>query len=440
MDTVEDYPNHPLTTTRMIAWDSPSTWSVSSSSPQHSSTTSTSQPLTVNNLSAYVDAQSSAFADSKSDIMTRYYTSMKNNHHEAMRLSPKSVSSVKSSAAATQTKNIAIDAHPLPFPYHNDCTFLPTVETGRTRFDSESTQSLYDSQPSSPTLSAFSQSKRHLYSASRGGVPSPSLTSTRYIPGYQRYRRGSSTSHYSTVTTATGTTSATASNYAPKSDNYSTTQRRRSSFRATKRQLNTLINNNRYIPSGAQRRLSMLLAKKEEITEVNKHHQPSDQQSSHLTNVPRRTIYSQHGHTSSPSLSTDALYSYYQTSATLSQEQQLQHQQDHHRLVSPSYMETTTNMATSLSTTPSSVSSSSPPQSPVTTYSYTTNSDAPTVISSSTFPHESSIWQNQLVYMSSPSDQYQRRHNKPTPSLPSSHRKYGFFVRFARKLWPFRHV
>ncbi|CAO3591656.1 unnamed protein product [Absidia cylindrospora] len=431
MNTVEDYPKHPLTTTRMIAWDSPSTWSVSSSSPQHTSTTSTSQPLTVNNLSAYVDSQSSAFADSKSDIITRYYTSMKSNHHEAMRLSPKSVSSGKSSAAPTPTKNIAIDAHPLPFPYHNDCTFLPTVETGRTRFDSESTQSLYDSQPSSPTLSAFSQSKRHAYSASRGGIPSPNLTPTRHIPGYQRYRRGSSTSHYSAVTTATGTTSATASNYAHKSDPHSTTQRRRSSFRATKRQLNTLINNNRYIPSGAQRRLSMLLAKKEEMTEVTMHHQPS----SHLTTVPRKAIYGQHGHTSSPSLSTDALYSYYQTAAPSSQQQEQQQHEDYHQLASPSYMETTTT-PTSLSST----SSSPPPQSPVTTYSYTTDSDMPTVISSSTFPHESSIWQNQLVYMSSPSDQYQRRHNKPTPSLPSSHRKYGFFLRFARKLWPFRHV
>ncbi|KAI8078748.1 uncharacterized protein BX664DRAFT_342600 [Halteromyces radiatus] len=368
----EEYPVYPITATRIIAWDSPSSWidttqHSDSSSLDAITTTTTFQPLTSNNLSIY--SQSSP-VDSKTEMLARYYSSMR--HMDGSKIGNNSRNNT--TTTTTTTKNVAIDAHPLPFPYHNDSTFLPTVETGRTRFDSESTQSLYDSQPSSPTLSVFSSSKRHLYTATRGHhQQSPSLS-----PSNHRYRRGSNVSHYST---ATG---------------------RRSSFQATRQQLHSLLNKGRV--NNVQRRLSFLLPGKKE---------PSLQPNSIIRQSSTDSCSEKNNknHHASTSASTTGLDDDY-------------HQQSTRKGILSS-QPTCSLDRTTITTTPS----------PRTTCTFTTeSSDTPTVISSSTF-HDASFWQPS-IYMASPSSEYQQQQRYSS----SPHRKDGLFSRFAKKLWPFKHV
>lgn len=44
--------------------------------------------------------------------------------------------SKRSRKQSSSSNNVAIDAFPLPFPYHNDAFFIPVVESGHTKYDS----------------------------------------------------------------------------------------------------------------------------------------------------------------------------------------------------------------------------------------------------------------------------------------------------------------
>ncbi|KAI9018112.1 hypothetical protein CLU79DRAFT_761758 [Phycomyces nitens] len=77
-----------------------------------------------------------------------------------------------STSSPRSTDNVAIDAHPLAFPYHNDTIFLPTVESGRTRFDSISTaSSLQISRTPSPALSTSSSSSADSFTSNTDSSP-----------------------------------------------------------------------------------------------------------------------------------------------------------------------------------------------------------------------------------------------------------------------------
>lgn len=170
MIAVETQTSIPITTTCTIAWDSPSTWT------DPIPPTPTIQPLTKANLTQHACAHLQLSNDSQKYIRDWYSASLKNSYPSPPLSATSDNKRRGRKISSTTTQNVAIDAYPLPFPYHNDSTFLPTVETGRTRFDSESTQSLYDSQPSSPTSSVF---KRQQYTATRRRCStSTSLTPT----------------------------------------------------------------------------------------------------------------------------------------------------------------------------------------------------------------------------------------------------------------------
>ncbi|KAI8072968.1 hypothetical protein BC940DRAFT_126366 [Gongronella butleri] len=259
METLVEYPEKPWTATCEIAWEPPSTWgettlmAIDTSMDAHAS-----QPLTSANLSRHNTTHPAS--DGKQVLMHRYQASVRNSSYEQLVThgnSGFSWSTTMSSLAPAQqqhrdasmfpppplspTKNVAIDAHPLPFPYHNDCTFLPTVETGRTRYDSASTQSLYEELvPSSPTLSGFSLSP-HLH---------PSLIQSQQQ--YHRKRSPSSPRLQPPFPRRYAASNATRRRDSNASSHIQYVPRRQGSLRSTHKKINHLINDQK-------RRLSTLL-------------------------------------------------------------------------------------------------------------------------------------------------------------------------------------
>ncbi|KAL0076363.1 hypothetical protein J3Q64DRAFT_1771293 [Phycomyces blakesleeanus] len=99
------------------------------------------------------------------------HTSRPGNMRQAVRMRSSSTFSTSASIPRS-TDNVAIDAHPLAFPYHNDTIFLPTVESGRTRFDSISTSSsMQISRTPSPALSTSSSSSAASFTSTPESSP-----------------------------------------------------------------------------------------------------------------------------------------------------------------------------------------------------------------------------------------------------------------------------
>ncbi|KAI7862034.1 hypothetical protein BDF14DRAFT_1860827 [Spinellus fusiger] len=119
------------------------------------------------------------------------------------------------------TDNVAIDAYPLAFPYHNDTIFMPTVESGRTRFDSISTISSLQSSRRSSTVSPVSPSSACSISCSlslhRPSIENDSLfplaattaTATATTATANTATDNTATATANTTTTTTNTTNTT---------------------------------------------------------------------------------------------------------------------------------------------------------------------------------------------------------------------------------------
>ncbi|ORX45706.1 hypothetical protein DM01DRAFT_1339931 [Hesseltinella vesiculosa] len=180
METLVDYSNNPLAALCQMTWEAPSAWgeaTLDALDALESGESSPGQPLTAENMRRHDSTQ--GVGNGKQDIMVRYQSARKNSigtqEHSGACFPQASLDTDRPTEARAIPVNIhakttAIDAHPLPFPYHNDCTFLPTVETGRTRYDSASTQSLYEEiQSSSTAASAYSTSIHQQHS--RGVTP-----------------------------------------------------------------------------------------------------------------------------------------------------------------------------------------------------------------------------------------------------------------------------
>ncbi|KAI8336711.1 hypothetical protein BC941DRAFT_427889 [Chlamydoabsidia padenii] len=347
MIKVEEYSNFPVSPTRLFAWDTSTTDDAS---------ITTFQPLTKANLIEHTSAQIQLPTNSKHFVMDWYSTSLKDNNLTPP-LSPSSVTTNSSlkhrerKTSATTTQNIAIDAYPLPFPYHNDCTFLPTVETGRTRFDSESTQSLYDSQPSSPTHSIY---KRHQYTATRS-QRSPSLANC--------FRRGSNTSSTLTQSTTIKTDLIIDTPPAKKQ----VINKKNQSFR---KRLSILVEKSQANPSSCH-----LL----DGSTCYGHNSKSDNNLNRLTSSLKPASPSSRHHRQT------ALTGYYKSRSTtaLSTRNTIQG----NKAANPWYQD------------------------------------------------------ERQIYRASPSDDYQKHlQNKSDHSQLTSRRQEGLFIRFARRIWPFKHI